>query len=279
MFLSLKKRKNKSLFSKNKINLNLLLILLIANFVLFTSNQNNIFFNSIKKSLQLAPQSISQIFEFSQSVINDTLGYFISKKNLTNEYDKLLEEHTKLKVYLMQMADVESENIELKNKLNIKENYFKKSIVTQILNLNYNGKSHHFLIDKGEIDEVQTGQIVVDHSGLAGQVIEVNKHTSVIRTIFSGELYLTGYVKSGKSIYQSLINGDGRFLNINYFNKTNKINLNDEVFTTGDNLNIPKGLRIGKVKKLINTELNDFYKVIIEPSSNPYKERFLVIVK
>lgn len=279
MLLFSKKRKNKALFSKNKINLNLLLILLIANFVLFTSNQNNIFFNSIKKNLQLAPQSISQIFEFSKSVIYNALGYFISKKNLTNEYDKLLEEHTKLKVYLMQMADVESENIELKNKLNIKKNYFKESIVTQILNLNYNGKSHHFLIDKGEIDEVQAGQVVVDQHGIAGQVIEVNKHTSVIRTILSDELYLTGYIKSGKSIYQSLINGDGMFLNINYFNKTNKINLNDEVFTTGDNLNIPKGLRIGKVKKLINTELNDFYKVIIEPSSNPYKERFLVIVK
>jgi rod shape-determining protein MreC len=118
---------------------------------------------------------LSQIFEFSQSLINDALELLLyPKKILQNEYDKLLEEHTKLKVYLMQMADVESENHELKNKLNIKKNYFKESIVTQILNLNYNGKSHHFLIDKGEIDEVQTGQIVVDQSGIAGQVIEVN---------------------------------------------------------------------------------------------------------
>jgi rod shape-determining protein MreC len=76
-----------------------------------------------------------------------------------------------------------------------------------------------------------------------------------------------------------LIKGDGYFLSIDYFSKTNNIKLNDEVFTTGDNLNIPKGLRIGKVKKLINTELNDFYKVVVEPSSNPYKERFLIIVK
>jgi cell shape-determining protein MreC len=135
------------------------------------------------------------------------------------------------------------------------------------------------LVDKGETDGIYIGQIVVDKSGIVGQVIEVNNASSVVRTILSTELYLTGYIKSGKTIYQSLINGDGRNLVVNYFNKTNNIKLGDEVFTTGDNLNIPKGIRIGKVKKLLNTDLNDFYKLVIEPSSNPYKERFLVIVK
>ena len=135
------------------------------------------------------------------------------------------------------------------------------------------------MVDKGEIDGLYTGQIVVDKSGIVGQVIEVNNTSSVIRTILSDQLYLTGYIKSGKIIYQSLIQGDGKNLTVNYFNKNNKINLGDEVFTTGDNLNIPKGLRIGKVKKLLNTELNDFYKLVIEPSSNAYNERFLVIIK
>jgi len=279
MFFTSKKRKNKSLFSKNEINLNALLILLIINFFIFSSNQDNIFLNSIKKSLQLAPESISKIFDFSKSLIDDTSKYFISKKNLINQYDNLKEEHAKLKVDLMKLADVESENIELNNKLNIKKKYFNESIVCQILSLNYNSQSHHFLVDKGQIDGAQIGQIVVDQSGIVGQVIEANETSSVVRTILSDQLYLTGYIKSGKSNYQSLIKGDGYFLSIDYFSKTNNINLNDEVFTTGDNLNIPKGLRIGKVKKLINTELNDFYKVVVEPSSNPYKERFLIIVK
>lgn len=279
MFFTSKKRKNKSLFSKNEINLNALLILLIINFFIFSSNQDNIFLNSIKKSLQLAPESISKIFEFNKSLIDDTSKYFISKKNLINQYDNLKEEHAKLKVDLMKLADVESENIELNNKLNIKKKYFNESIVCQILSLNYNSQSHHFLVDKGQIDGAQIGQIVVDQSGIVGQVVEANETSSVVRTILSDQLYLTGYIKSEKSIYQSLIKGDGYFLSIDYFSKTNNINLNDEVFTTGDNLNIPKGLRIGKVKKLINTELNDFYKVVVEPSSNPYKERFLIIVK
>ena len=279
MFLSSKKRKNRSLFSKNEINLNLLIILLIVNFSVYSSNQDNSFLNSIKRSLQLAPQSISLIFEFGKDLINDVSSYFTFKQNLLNENENLQKENAELKAHVMQMADIESENHELNNKLNIQKKYFKDSLVTQILNLNYQGQSHHFLVDKGEIDGVQIGQIVVDKSGIVGQVIEVNNTNSVIRTILSNQLYLTGYIKSGKIIYQSLIQGDGKNLTVNYFNKNNKINLGDEVFTTGDNLNIPKGLRIGKVKKLLNTELNDFYKLVIEPSSNPYKERFLVIVK
>jgi rod shape-determining protein MreC len=279
MFLSSKKRKNRSLFSKHEINLNLLIVLLIVNFSVYSSNQDNSFLNSIKRSLQLAPQSISLIFEFGKDLINDVSSYFAFKQNLLNENENLQKENAELKAYVMQMADIESENLELNNKLNIQKKYFKDSVVTQILNLNYQGQNHHFLVDKGETDGVYIGQIVVDKSGIVGQVIEVNNASSVVRTILSNELYLTGYIKSGKTIYQSLIRGDGRNLVINYFNKTNNIKLGDEVFTTGDNLNIPKGLRIGKVKKLLNTDLNDFYKLVIEPSSNPYKERFLVIVK
>lgn len=279
MFLSSKKRKNRSLFSKHEINLNLLIVLLIVNFSVYSSNQDNSFLNSIKRSLQLAPQSISLIFEFGKDLINDVSSYFAFKQNLLNENENLQKENAELKAYVMQMADIESENLELNNKLNIQKKYFKDSVVTQILNLNYQGQNHHFLVDKGETDGIYIGQIVVDKSGIVGQVIEVNNASSVVRTILSNELYLTGYIKSGKTIYQSLIRGDGRNLVVNYFNKTNNIKLGDEVFTTGDNLNIPKGLRIGKVKKLLNTDLNDFYKLVIEPSSNPYKERFLVIVK
>ena len=279
MFLSSKKRKNRFLFSKNEINLNLLIILLIINFSVYSSNQDNSFLNSIKRSLQLAPQSISLIFEFGKDLINDVSSYFAFKQNLLNENENLQKENAELKAYVMQMADIESENHELNNKLNIQKKYFKDSVVTQILNLNYQGQNHHFLVDKGETDGVYIGQIVVDKSGIVGQVIEVNNASSLVRTILSNELYLTGYIKSGKTIYQSLIHGDGRNLVVKYFIKTNNIKLGDEVFTTGDNLNIPKGLRIGKVKKLLNTDLNDFYKLVIEPSSNPYKERFLVIVK
>lgn len=279
MFLSRKNRKKTSLFSKKEINLNLLLIFLIINFLIFSSNQDNKFFNSIKNSLKIVPQSISHIFEIGSNILNETSNYLISKNKLMNENENLHKENIKLKADLNQMEDIESENIELMNKLNIQKKYFKDSVVAQILNLNYSGQSHHFLIDKGEFNNVRPGQIVVDESGIVGQVIEVNENSSVIRTILSDQLYLTGYIKSGKSIYQTLIKGDDYFLTIDYFNKTNDIKIGDDIFTTGDNLNIPKGLKIGKVKKLINTELNDFYKVIVEPSSNPYKKRFLVIVK
>ena len=279
MFLSSKKRKSKSLFSKHEVNLNLLIILLIINFSVFSSNQDNSFFNPIKRSLQLAPQSVSLIFEFGKNLINGVSSYFAFKQNLLSENENLQKENAELKAYVMQIADIELENHELNNKLNIQKKYFRDSLVAQISSLNYQGQSNHVLVDKGEIDGVQTGQIVVDKSGIVGQVVEVNNTKSVIRTILSNQLYLTGYIKSGKEIHQSLIHGDGKNLTVNYFNKTNKINLGDEVYTTGDNLNIPKGLRIGKVKKLLNTELSDFYKLVIEPSSNPYKERFLVIVK
>ena len=80
MFLSSKKSKNKTLFSKNEINLNLLIILFIINFSIFSSNQDNRYLNQIKKSLQFGPQSISLIFEFGANLFNDVSAILFPNK-------------------------------------------------------------------------------------------------------------------------------------------------------------------------------------------------------
>jgi len=279
MLLSAKKRKGSSLFNKSKTSINLTLVLFIINFFIFSANQEGIFFKSIKRSLNLTPYSLSFFLDNLSNGIDSVLQYFHFKKTLIEENHNLQNQLYLLNNQILLQENLILDNQELQNKLEIKEKYFDHSVIAKILKINYSGKSHHFLINKGRSDQIQAGHIVVDDKGILGQVIDVQTDRSTVKTIRSKDFYLTGYILINNKPYQTLVQGNNQSLTINYFSKNIPIQIGDSIFTTGDDMFIPEDVRIGKVAKLQPSELKDFYKVIIQPASNPNKQKYLIVLK
>ena len=279
MLLSAKKRKSSSLFNKSKTSINLALILFIINFFIFSANQESIFLKSIKRSLNLTPYSLSFFLDNLSNGIDSVLQYFHFKKTLIEENHNLQNQLYLLNNQILLQENLILDNQELQNKLEIKEKYFDHSVIAKILKINYSGKNHHFLINKGQSDQIQAGHIVVDDKGILGQVIDVQTDRSTVKTIRSKDFYLTGYILINSKPYQTLVQGNNQNLTINYFSKNIPIQIGDSIFTTGDDVFIPEDVRIGKVAELQPSELKDFYKVIIKPASNPNQQKYLIVLK
>lgn len=279
MLLSAKKRKGSSLFNKSKTSINLALILFIINFFIFSANQESIFLKSIKRSLNLTPYSLSFFLDNLSNGIDSVLQYFHFKKTLIEENHNLQNQLYLLNNQILLQENLILDNQELQNKLEIKEKYFDHSVIAKILKINYSGKNHHFLINKGQSDQIQAGHIVVDDKGILGQVIDVQTDRSTVKTIRSKDFYLTGYILINSKPYQTLVQGNNQNLTINYFSKNIPIQIGDSIFTTGDDVFIPEDVRIGKVAELQPSELKDFYKVIIKPASNPNQQKYLIVLK
>ena len=279
MLLSAKKRKGSSLFNKSKTSINLTLVLFIFNFFIFSANQEGIFFKSIKRSLNLTPYSLSFFLDNLSNGIDSALQYFHFKKTLIEENHNLQNQLYLLNNQILLQENLILDNQELQNKLEIKEKYFDHSVIAKILKINYSGKNHHFLINKGQSDQIQAGHIVVDDKGILGQVIDVQTDRSTVKTIRSKDFYLTGYILINSKPYQTLVQGNNQNLTINYFSKNIPIQIGDSIFTTGDDVFIPEDVRIGKVAELQPSELKDFYKVIIKPASNPNQQKYLIVLK
>jgi rod shape-determining protein MreC len=279
MLLSAKKRKSSSLFNKSKTSINLALILFIINFFIFSANQESIFLKSIKRSLNLTPYSLSFFLDNLSNGIDSVLQYFHFKKTLIEENHNLQNQLYLLNNQILLQENLILDNQELQNKLEIKEKYFDHSVIAKILKINYSGKNHHFLINKGQSDQIQAGHIVVDDKGILGQVIDVQTDRSTVKTIRSKDFYLTGYILINSKPYQTLVQGNNQNLTINYFSKNIPIQIGDSIFTTGDDVFIPEDVRIGKVAELQQSELKDFYKVIIKPASNPNQQKYLIVLK
>ena len=279
MLLSAKKRKGSSLFNKSKTSINLTLVLFIINFFIFSANQESIFLKSIKRSLNLTPYSVSFFLDNLSNGIDSVLQYFHFKKTLIEENHNLQNQLYLLNNQILLQENLILDNQELQNKLEIKEKYFFHSVIAKILKINYSGKNHHFLINKGQSDQIQAGHIVVDDKGILGQVIDVQTDRSTVKTIRSKDFYLTGYILINSKPYQTLVQGNNQNLTINYFSKNIPIQIGDSIFTTGDDVFIPEDVRIGKVAELQQSELKDFYKVIIKPASNPNQQKYLIVLK
>lgn len=279
MLLSAKKRKGSSLFNKSKTSINLTLVLFIINFFIFSANQESIFLKSIKRSLNLTPYSLSFFLDNLSNGIDSVLQYFHFKKTLIEENHNLQNQLYLLNNQILLQENLILDNQELQNKLEIKEKYFDHSVIAKILKINYSGKNHHFLINKGRSDQIEAGHIVVDDKGILGQVIDVQTDRSTVKTIRSKDFYLTGYILINSKPYQTLVQGNNQNLTINYFSKNIPIQIGDSIFTTGDDVFIPEDVRIGKVAELQPSELKDFYKVIIKPASNPNQQKYLIVLK
>ena len=279
MLLSAKKRKSSSLFNKSKTSINLALLLFIINFFIFSANQESIFLKSIKRSLNLTPYSLSFFLDNLSNGIDSVLQYFHFKKTLIEENHNLQNQLYLLNNKILLQENLILDNQELQNKLEIKEKYFDHSVIAKILKINYSGKNHHFLINKGQSDQIQAGHIAVDDKGILGQVIDVQTDRSTVKTIRSKDFYLTGYILINSKPYQTLVQGNNQNLTINYFSKNIPIQIGDSIFTTGDDVFIPEDVRIGKVAELQPSELKDFYKVIIKPASNPNQQKYLIVLK
>lgn len=279
MLLSAKKRKSSSLFNKSKTSINLALLLFIINFFIFSANQESIFLKSIKRSLNLTPYSLSFFLDNLSNGIDSVLQYFHFKKTLIEENHNLQNQLYLLNNQILLQENLILDNQELQNKLEIKEKYFDHSVIAKILKINYSGKNHHFLINKGQSDQIEAGHIVVDDKGILGQVIDVQTDRSTVKTIRSKDFYLTGYILINSKPYQTLVQGNNQNLTINYFSKNIPIQIGDSIFTTGDDVFIPEDVRIGKVAELQQSELKDFYKVIIKPASNPNQQKYLIVLK
>ena len=279
MLLSAKKRKSSSLFNKSKTSINLTLALFVINFFIFSAHQDSKFFKSIKSSLNLTSYSLSFFLDNLTYGIDSVHQYFLFKKTLIQENHELQNKLYFLNNQIMLQENLILDNQELQNKLEIKEKYFDHSIIAKILKINYSGKNHHFLINKGESDQIQAGHIVVDDKGILGQIIDVQTDRSTVKTIRSKDFYLTGYLMINSKPYQTLVQGNNQNLTINYLSKNIPIQIGDSIFTTGDDMFIPEDVRIGKVAELQPSELKDFYKVIIKPASSPNNQKYLIVLK
>ncbi|MDX9913279.1 MAG: rod shape-determining protein MreC [Candidatus Moranbacteria bacterium] len=210
----------------------------------------------------------------------DSFGEAISSiGKLKKENRNLIEENLRLKVENVKMADIEKENIDLRNQLNIlpRDKFNLES--AHIIGRDSYDNNSWVLIDKGQRHGVEKGMSVIVSEGvLIGKIQEV--FTSSAKVIFITDKSMNINVEAVETGAIGVVKGAyGLGLTMDLVLQTDSLRVGDKVITSDISQNIPRGLLVGEIKEVDPAKNDLFQKAIISPPIDFSKLRFVFVIK
>lgn len=236
----------------------------------FTSTPRS-FFNQI-------PIFLNDLFSFGSDQISFLSLLYQSKLELEKKNEQLLIENLTLKNQL-QSTDSFIEKInELNQFLNLRMENRTEGVFAEPIFIN-NISSNDVTLNKGSIDGIQSGSIVINPNGLLGQIFIVNERTSILRLITHKRFFVSGYITNNSNPKHFIIHGNGKNkLIIQHMSDEDSINLDDILVTSGTK-NMASGFSIGKIIN-ISDSINTGYKSIdLKPSASINDSPYVFILK
>lgn len=188
-------------------------------------------------------------------LLNDELSKLRSAETKLNEYERMLELSRKT---AFKMKPV--------------------TIVGKNLSTIYNSLT----IDKGSLDNVQTGMALISSRGLLGRVILTSTDFAQIMP-FTNPLFRASARVQGTRAYGILASSQENlaYLKLEYIPQTVQIDLGAIVETSGYSFQFPAGIPIGKVVKITPEPGRDYQSILVEPyeNLNTISEGFVVFFK
>lgn len=257
------------MFLKNKKYLIVTAILIVSIIIVYFSavdRENTLAYDN---AVGYIVEPVATLFEAVSNKVSDFFDYFTNKKMLVNKYQELDNKVMELEHTNSKLQSLEIENERLRGLLNFKEQNpdFKLSACTVISKDTSNYYST-FLIDKGSNDGIGTNMPVVGAKGVIGYVVETGATFAKVQTVIEGGSSLGCVVtRTGNTAVcegnTSLLK-DG-LLTMIYVSKEMNLVEGDIIETSGLGEIYPKGLAIGRIKKIETEAITKTQYAIIQP--------------
>lgn len=231
------------------------------------------------------------------------IEYYIVKKPLSfigdifNEYNDLkdvYDENKKLKTKLDSYANVEAENEILTTEIDklkkiteidyLPSDYQTKVATVQIRDqTNWNDE---ITIDLGSMNGIQEGMAVCDSKGMVGVVSKVTEISSTVSLITSENPsnQIPVMVVNGDQVVYGLLENysvNSQKLNITLLSNIDKLEKGAKVYTSGlgGDGKSPKGIYIGKAKKLVTQTDGTTTTLMVTPAANMEDLSYVSVIK
>jgi rod shape-determining protein MreC len=192
-------------------------------------------------------------------------AFFTDIDYLKEENKKLTEKNNELEQSLRELENIKTENQTLKEYMNLAEKYKEyKTIPGYVINKDITNYSKTIVINLGKKDGVETNMTVIGNEGLVGHVVSVTDSTAKVQTIIDTASSISCSMSTTKdSIVCKGTLDEKSALKAMFIPTDANIIQGDSIETSGIGGIYPKGIHIGSVKKVTNTQnMTDRYALI-----------------
>ena len=238
----------------------IILILLVA---LTNSNVNQVSY--IENICNILVMPIQNGFTYLKNKITGNDTFFADMDTLKSENEELKTRNSELEQSLRELEIIKAENETLKEYVNLKDKYQDYTTVpADVINRDISNYSSTIVINVGTNDGIQEGMTVIADSGLVGHVVSVTDSTANVQTIVDTASAVTSTISTTEDtiVVQGTLD-DKTALKATFIPTDAVVLQGDSVETSGIGGIYPKGIHIGTIREVVNTNnITDRYAMV-----------------
>ena len=238
-------------------------IIILILIVIFSNGENNTAFFENAASNLVMP--IQNGLTYLKNKISGNNTFFTDINNLQAENEELKQKNSELEQSLRELENIKTENETLKEYLNLTEKYGEYNTVPgYVINKDISNYSKTIVINLGTDDGVAENMTVIADQGLVGYVVSVTDTTAKVQTIIDTASSVSCIMSSNdESIVCKGTLDDNSSLRAMYIPTDSNIAQGECIETSGLGGIYPKGIHVGTVEKVTNTQnLTDRYAIV-----------------
>lgn len=180
--------------------------------------------------------------------IENSAGYFISKKNLNEEIQRLTKENQLLQLDAARMEEMRQENENLRHLVSALAATTDHVVTTKVIGRPADPFSRRIQIAAGTLDGVQVGMPVIGPFGVLGQVSRTVSHQSEVTLISDHKSRISVINNRTGQIFLLAGTGDSGLLTVAFAQPSADLQPGDELVTSGLDHLYPKAVLTAIVK-------------------------------
>ena len=196
--------------------------------------------------------------------ISGNSTFFTDINNLKQENEELKQKNSELEQSLRELENIKTENNTLKEYLNLTEKYGEyKTVPGYVINKDISNYSKTIVINIGKKDGIEENMTVIADQGLVGHVISVTDDTAKIQTIIDTASSVSCTMSNKDTIVCKGTLENNTTLKAMYIPTEANVIQGDSIETSGLGGIYPKGIHVGTIQKVENTQnITDRYALV-----------------
>jgi len=205
-------------------------------------------------------------------------GYVDSQGNLINENTQLRQQHTVDSNKLLELQVLQTENTQLRKLFDLAQHEDFPMLMAEIVYVERDIFKRKVFVDKGSQKNVVAGQVVMDETGVVGQVTRVYPWLSEITLITDKDHAVP--VQVLRTGLRAVVFGSGDISNLalRYMPISSDVQVGDVLVTSGIDGTYPPGLPVAKVTQIERDPAYPFAHIVCTPLAGVDQQRQLMII-
>ena len=238
------------------------IIILILVVIFSNGEKNTSFFENAATNLVMP---IQNGLTYLKNKLSGNSTFFTDINNLKQENEELKQRNSELEQSLRELENIKTQNETLQEYLNLSEKYGEYTTIPgYVINKDISNYSKTIVINVGSDDGVGVNMTVIGDQGLVGHVVSVTNNTAKVQTIIDTASSISCIMSSNSdSIVCKGTLDDNKTLRGMYIPTDANVIQGDSIETSGLGGIYPKGIHVGTVRKVENTQnITDRYALI-----------------